>query len=81
MFEKDKGQHILKNPLIINAMIEKVSCIARTELWYRVVNFTGSLLHTHLCLYIWTPFTQYCLCSLPCVQQIQYWRWGQELGT
>lgn len=25
MFEKDKGQHILKNPLIINAMIEKAS--------------------------------------------------------
>ncbi len=24
MFNKDKGQHILKNPLIINAMIEKV---------------------------------------------------------
>ena len=23
-FEKDKGQHILKNPLIINSMIEKV---------------------------------------------------------
>lgn len=25
MFEKDKGQHILKNPLIINSMVEKVS--------------------------------------------------------
>ncbi len=24
MFEKSKGQHILKNPLIINSMIEKV---------------------------------------------------------
>lgn len=23
-FEKDKGQHILKNPLIVNSMIEKV---------------------------------------------------------
>ena len=23
-FEKDKGQHILKNPLVINSMIEKV---------------------------------------------------------
>ena len=27
MFEKDKGQHILKNPLVITAMIEKVSFI------------------------------------------------------
>ena len=24
-FEKEKGQHILKNPLIINSMIEKVN--------------------------------------------------------
>ena len=24
MFEKDKGQHILKNPLVVNSMVEKV---------------------------------------------------------
>ena len=24
LFVKDKGQHILKNPLVINSMIEKV---------------------------------------------------------
>ena len=24
MFEKDKGQHILKNPLIVTSMVEKV---------------------------------------------------------
>ena len=81
MFEKDKGQHILKNPLIINAMIEKVSCIAKNRMVVQGSQFHRLSDYTHLCLYIWRPFTQYCLCSLPCVQQIQYWRWGQELGT
>ena len=34
---KDKGQHILKNPLVINSMIEKV----RTLVLSNLVHVTG----------------------------------------
>ncbi|XP_064387191.1 probable dimethyladenosine transferase isoform X1 [Halichondria panicea] len=42
MFEKDKGQHILKNPLIINSMIEK-SALRPTDVVLEVGPGTGNM--------------------------------------
>lgn len=35
LFVKDKGQHILKNPLVINSMIEKVRTLVGSLTLYR----------------------------------------------
>lgn len=65
MFEKEKGQHILKNPLIINAMIEKVSCCHINFIGKGIIATCAPLIN----VYVHGDLLPSPMYRLPCVQQ------------